>query len=176
MDAEKIALEKFIGVLKFWRSSKEYPPVQFPSSIKLSYIVSPFETEESMVALLDEAEWLCGLSDERVMVNVDVRPLMPFPGTPIRKDHVDFLVDPERLNLVNPHSNPWSERLGLPAALIDSMLSPAFILASDILARVDSTAGLRILRSLVADVFAGKIVPVKDADKRKHYVVMVDRP
>ena len=178
-DAERLAaerqqLEVFIKVLKLLRAEREYPQKILTSSVTVSYIVSPFETPASIEAMLGEARDLMKLSDDLVTVSATFSPLIPYPGTPLQRDYVDLLVDPERLDFYNCFANPWSESLGANAALLDVLTSVRFIGPAGMMKqRGNPGAGFDLLESIAEECFNGDIQPEPNSDRKKSYVVGV---
>lgn len=171
LDAERGRLKTAIRKLQKLREQHHYPPREIPIVITISYIISPFETPESIETMLREAREFVKLGNELVKVEINFNPLIPYLGTPIARNFVDLMVNPERLDLLNSMANPWSASLGPNAALIDALTSPGFIgPASTMRDQGVPGAGLDLLEQLAERAFTGEIEPEPDADKKKRYV------
>lgn len=83
LDREKLVLRTFIQVMKQAHAQlyREAPPM----GLTISFIITPFETRERADAILEEMREFEAMADERMSIGFSLPPLMPFPGTEIRK-------------------------------------------------------------------------------------------
>ncbi len=84
LDEEHMALEEFIYQIK---GSHKRGDTRIRTDIVISYIVTPFETMDSFMAMTDDVSHLLEMNDEGVRISVVLSPLMPFPGTPLRRKY-----------------------------------------------------------------------------------------
>ena len=114
LDNEFEALKKFIMAMK--EIARKPFPMEFLGStsflIKISYLLTPFETKESAAALLREMEFFQGLSDDGVRIETPLFPLLPYPGTRLRKNLLAHIFDPEDYKGLHRFANPWRQEIG----------------------------------------------------------------
>lgn len=112
LDNEKSALLFFVGVLKeIKRNFSALFPIPF--CLRIAYIVTPFETEDSAIKLFEEMRFFASMADEGVIIKPFFNFLAPYPGTLLRSKYIDLIDFPERFDLFapnfclwNPHANP----------------------------------------------------------------------
>lgn len=131
--------------------------------VALSYVLSPFETKESALALVAELEEFfqkkleLQAADRVVPFNIEIRcgVLSPFPGTKVRRDYLDHIVDPENYELCSISANAWKDSLGRGVRLIDDFLC----LCNADLSEPDFFSEFR---SAIHMVYRGKGLPRRD--------------
>jgi hypothetical protein len=120
LDAEGHALRTFISIMRGMRFKSR---ANAPQQLKLSYIVTPFETRESALALYDDMQEFRSRSDDSMRVNVAVQTLMPYPGTAVRRrlkdaiDLGDFTFGVDRSGRLAP----WKKDVGPGLAFMCAM-------------------------------------------------------
>jgi hypothetical protein len=141
LDAEGDALVDFLWRIKAHDAAA-------PQSLIASYIVTPFETARSAQAILDDIDALAVLVDEKLSVNAGPFPLMPYPGTALRRarsSHID-LAEHEFHKTTNGTIAPWKRDAG-----------PSIPLMMDLWNKIhmgdDSTHYMRHLREAIARMF-----------------------
>lgn len=110
LDSEREALKQFIAALK--RLSP-------PHRLVLSYILTPFETTDSASAIADEIEMFQKLGDDKVSLLFYPFPLMPYPGTKLRRKLLDKIADPEDYAKLDMVLNPWKKGIGRSHTFFD---------------------------------------------------------
>jgi len=147
LDDEKEALAKFIRALKTVHTRAPDIP---PHKLFLSYIITPFEDRESARAIADDMETFLGLSEEGVKVSVRIFPLMPYPGTRVRRELVKW-IEPEDYSFSSyglAPGDPWKEEIGLSHELMSS-------LSGSYGKSWENQSFLPFFRSIIDKVFAG---------------------
>jgi len=110
LDSEREALKQFVAALK--RLSP-------PHRLVLSYILTPFETADSASAVADEIEAFQKLIDDKVNILFYPFPLMPYPGTKLRRKLLDKIADPEDYAKLDMVLNPWKKEIGRSHTFFD---------------------------------------------------------
>jgi len=90
--------------------------------LTLSYILTPFDTKESAMAIPDDIEAMMELNDENMVVTAGVFPLLPYPGTRVRRRYAahidpDFDFGAARDGTVSP----WKPDAGPAMGLIERL-------------------------------------------------------
>lgn len=118
LDQEGTALKAFINAVKLFSPRlAENPPRHFI----ISYIISPLQSKNSLMAMAEEMEELAALSDRHLTVAVRFSPLIPYPGTNVRAKLLDLLRNPYDYSLLNGFRNPWKEEIGPGYELIERL-------------------------------------------------------
>jgi hypothetical protein len=115
LDNEKEALVQLIQDMKSDKFEFEFTNIMIP------YIITPFETYESQRKIIDEAEGFHNMADGQYQVHVDFSMLAPFPGTWVRKKHVQLLNNPLTFSMHTSSSNDWSYDLGPQVYFMDAV-------------------------------------------------------
>lgn len=170
LDDEREALEGFVKILHKWRENYPYPPGRL--GVTLSYILTPFETKGSALALCDEMERFEDMSDDDVMVFPQLMILNPLPGTPVRKKYADFIVDPENFAQDTVFANSWSYRLGRGAMLLEEMV-PVITKSRQISQLAGKEHFYNIFRDVVEHVFSPDYKELTDDNRPSRRLVMV---
>lgn len=116
LDAERDAMVEFIRNL-------QAAPLSRPPFLVLSYIISPFETLQTVRALLDEMLLFESMTGSGFHINVGLFPLMPYPGTRFR-NRLGKYIDPEEFEFhkrVNGTMTPWKKGIGPGVSLMLEM-------------------------------------------------------
>jgi hypothetical protein len=116
LDRERDALAAFIKEMKSVRLSR-------PPYLVLSYIITPFETKETLRALMDELMLFESMVGPNFIISVGLFPLMPYPGTRLRR-RIASLIDPEEFDFhrtVDGTVLPWKRGIGRGTQLMAEM-------------------------------------------------------
>jgi hypothetical protein len=123
LDLERQGIARFIGG---WKAIRKHAcPDLPPHKIILSYIISPFDMRDSALAMIDEVFEFIAMSDHHVTVTANIVPLMPYPGTPIRRMHAAD-IDLENFYfscMARTRGRPWKAGIG-PARGLLSRIGP----------------------------------------------------
>jgi hypothetical protein len=117
LDAEREALTRFIVASKgFHRRLARGMPREFT----VSYMVSPFDTRESAMAIYDDIRHFLALEDASTRIKFNMCPLMPYPGTKLRRRY-RRLIEMERMNFQSDTGDsltPWKRDAGPGSVLM----------------------------------------------------------
>ncbi len=108
LDAEKKALIEFIDAMKML---KKLYPEEPPFGLMLSYIVTPFETRQSAMAMYEEMREFLALADKSIVFRFAVHALRPYPGTTLRNKY-SSVIDMEEFNFrldLGDRISPWKK-------------------------------------------------------------------
>ncbi|NQT29140.1 MAG: hypothetical protein HQ596_01070 [Candidatus Saganbacteria bacterium] len=157
LDDEKTALLEFITALKKWHRDKKtitgYPPV--PNfKVSVSYIISPFMTEDEMLAMVTDMEDFEKQSGDGVEIIIRFNPLMPFPGNAVRKEHIEHVHDPEFTNIsLSPIL--WDSSLGPAVEVMNFLMSHRYQWQKEeILQKKGQEAYYRSFREFIRETYA----------------------
>ncbi|MBI4454197.1 hypothetical protein HY636_06135 [Candidatus Woesearchaeota archaeon] len=115
-DAEQEAVKRFISELK---SFNLLGGRHFSQEMILSYIVTPFDSYDTTLRTINQAEQFRARSNGYVKVDARIGTLMPYPGTALRKEYAHHIKDPEDFNTHNDQRNPWSLDMGPQAKFLE---------------------------------------------------------
>lgn len=115
-DAEQEAVKRFISELKSFYLSGRRNGLK---EVILSYIVTPFDTYDTTLKTINQAEQFGARSNGYVKVDGRIGTLIPYPGTALRKEHAHHIKDPEDFNTHNDMRNPWSLNIGPQAKFLE---------------------------------------------------------
>jgi hypothetical protein len=150
------ALEVFIYMLRYAKGECFAP--SDPYRVTISYMLTPFETRESIEKMLSEMQRFSALSDAAVKVDIQLSILTPYPGTRVREDNIEDVYEPENFAYLSQFSNAWSYNAAVPAAVL---------FLDRVLKSHDTYGGIYVshLMAEAGRVFSGKIDP-SQSDKR----------
>jgi hypothetical protein len=163
LDAEKQALLTFVQKLKGWKRQHSWHRI--PLTVSLFYIITPFETRESLKGLFQEMKQFAALSTPAVEVATTFFPLTAYPGTELRSRYWEYLVRPDDLAFFSSGNNMWSDRLGPASAFLDYITQPHRDLAN----LRGTPSFYDRLMDLADDAFDGRIKPTPDEKKQRTF-------
>lgn len=122
LDDELTAFKDFVGRMGDMTVEAAWP---VPTRIILSYIMTPFETRESVAALMEETEELARLISRRMKISSIAPPLMPYPGSKLRRQmsgsiHMDAF---DFRNVRDDTFIPWRRGAGTSLGMMSDLLS-----------------------------------------------------
>ena len=123
LDREGEALQKFIeaGIRNQWVGPGSQ---KLPFWVRVSYILSPFDTMESIIKKTGEMDrFTWGREGGHIDVQPQYQLLVPFPGTRVRRENIQHIKEPENFAGHMLNRNVWSESLGPQVAFLDEFLS-----------------------------------------------------
>ncbi len=121
LDAEKSALMRFVASLKTFHPRLA---LMSPREITISYIVTPFDTDETAKALFEDSRDFLSLADATMKVKFLLHPLMPYYGTRLRYKNA-HLIDLEQMDFQKVEDDtvtPWKKDAGPGLELMRWML------------------------------------------------------
>ncbi len=153
------AIKKFIGEL-----GKSREPGSPQKVIEVNYIMTPYETKESALQMVNEAERFYQMSNKNVVVVIQIFGLAPYPGTEVKKQLLEHVLHPEGYLVHASSANDWSYDLGPGTYLLD-VLAP---LINGYNAKFPKK--LSILRRAIEDIYSGSLIKVKK-EEPEHYLM-----
>ncbi len=111
LDGEREALFRLIRTLKGLHKHRGAP---IPFGLTLSYIITPMENRDTAQAKYDDIMSFLSHSDDLVGVDIEISPLMPYPGTKIRKKYA-AVIDMEEFDFgrdTGDSISPWKKDAG----------------------------------------------------------------
>lgn len=122
LDQEKEGITRFIHQLEdnnSQRASNGLPSRHY--QIKISYIVSPFGSEEAHLKMFAEMEEFERMSSDSLQIFPRHFVLAPFPGTRLKQKLFGHIADPELFESHNINSNAWRAS-GPGSLLLDKLI------------------------------------------------------
>ncbi|PIN68498.1 hypothetical protein COY28_00795 [Candidatus Woesearchaeota archaeon CG_4_10_14_0_2_um_filter_57_5] len=102
LDTEAVALKELVKFLK---------AEDRPTQLQIHYILSPSLTPEHGIALVDEMMEMDALGNDTVDVSIGVFPLLPHPGTRLRREHIEHIIGPEDYLSFRGYDIRWRDSL-----------------------------------------------------------------
>jgi hypothetical protein len=170
LDWERRAIKKMIQT--------DLPALSFCLSgderfrVVLSAIVTPFETEESLLGLLRTLKNFENMENKYVEVEITLQSLFPLPGTKLRKDLIrqGLVLDPENFLDFGIAFCNWNPSLGKAAQFIDELALYRSIIFQTIKQplvgppRGEQTRIGRFIE-MAEEVFSGRVLPFSAEEK-----------
>jgi hypothetical protein len=111
LDGEKRVLTNLVsGMNKMFRRRR----MTIPLEITFSYILTHMETRESAMAAYEDMMDFIAQGDDLVRIKIEINPLMPYPGTRVRRNHKDAidLTDFDFYRDTGKSLSPWKADAG----------------------------------------------------------------
>ena len=165
LDKEREGLRDFISFIsQFLEGIIKYETLR--GSVCISYIFTPFETEQSVVDTIKEMEMFHKMSSTQLTVDPIFTVLSPYPGTRIRAKYIDHIVDPEDFVKLGVRSNVWSYDLGASVVFLDEALDVLEKLRED----YSTSQMIKELKLAAMRGFSGKVKKPKHRRERNFYL------
>ena len=111
LDGERDALKDLVGRAQEAHRWDSNAPERL---LTLSYIVTHMETMETALAAYEDMMTFLAMDRPGIQVHIEISPLMPYPGTRVRKRHSDAidLADFEFFRNAGDRLTPWKKDAG----------------------------------------------------------------